>query len=301
MNRRAIERVLESLSRAELRAIALELTDWLGADAAARMLPDSPFERSAERPQLQLAAVDTGLASARLAHVRAVALAAVRAHGAEVPALSAALRSDAVDAAIAEGIRAAVRDAERAVRFDLRAGLELTDEVLDTLVRVAGAAEAFGSRWTPPRPSVDSLLASIAERVAGVALDETTFGMLVEVCRTASRVADASHPWALVESAASNSRNGGAARWICRLLEHGAARDAVVPLLEALAGASGADADLVVQTAEMHLDAGPSVFEVLVRTLRAHERLDEARFWVGEARLRHPDSEAWSRLEAALF
>lgn len=297
MNRRAIERTLDSLTRAELRDLALELTDWIGADATARLVPSGPFVRAGSEPQLQLAAVDTTAAAAKLAHVRSVALAAIRASSEGDAALAATVSTDATAEAVHAGLAAAVTDAAAAVRFELRGGLAFADELLDSLERLAQAEIAFHATWRSPVPSLAPLLVALSERVATASIDEAVFRAILEVCRLAVRVgADA---WPVADAAVASPKNPRAVRWLERALENQPPLEMVLPLLDLL-GRHAPDVDGFVQHAELHLNEGPAVFALMAETLMRHGRATQARFWIGEGRRRFPHVQTLVGLEERL-
>ncbi len=309
MNRRALDRTLETLSRSELRTLSADLTSLIGVDAVSRLSEASPFLRAAAQPQLMLAAVDVDLAASRLADVQAAALAAIRATAAadgirpanaQSSLLAAALGTDALRDAVAAGFDTAIGDACAALRFDFRVGLEFTDALLATDQRLARAAEHMASTWQPPRVPLGDLFATLRARASSTPVDEATFSALLFVCSRGEALgfADA---WGPVGAALEGGRNPHALRWVAQALERSVEPTHAVALLRVLsAHATERSVDGFVQAAELHLAIGAVVFELLSETLARNARTSEARFWLGEGRLRYPDVEAWSNLEATL-
>jgi hypothetical protein len=293
MNRQRFAQTLESLSRPELRALASELCAWVGESALSVLYPDGPIRGTTRQAQLALAVVDVEASAARREHVLSLSLGVLRAG----PALGGAVPNlDSLRDGIAGSWRSLESDAASALRFDFPAGLELASALVRAVVQLRVAMDAYQAEV--PLPSLDGVLGLLAERAASVSLDERTFGSLVSLCADASRTGSGD-AWASV--AALIASQPDARRWLIRLFESNQVRrSAVVPLLDVLAGADGAVED-VVQVGEICLDAGVEVFGVMVRALHGASRIQEARFWIGEGRLRHPSSDVWADLEASLF
>lgn len=293
MTQRDFERTIETLSRAELRALVMELTAWVGESAVPRLYPAGPIRPSTRQAQLALAAVDVDASATRREHVLSLSLGLLRAPGAlqgPPPDLSETHRRMAAAWAELEG------DAVAALRFDFPAGLTLASALVRASVRVRTAMETFGG--SVPEPSLGEVFGLLGERASATALDERTFGQLVALCSDAAATLTPG-VWAPVGSVLAVQPD--ARRWLIRRFESGAVRKhALVPLLEALAATEGPVED-VVQVGEICLDGGVAVFEVMVRALHSAARIHEARFWIGEGRLRHPGSETWSELEGSLF
>lgn len=293
MSRRDFEQTVETLSRAELRALVMELTAWVGESAVPRLYPEGPIRSGTRQAQLALAAVDVDASAMRREHVLSLSLGLLRAPGA---LKGAPLELSDVHRGLADAWAELESDAVAALRFDFPAGLALASALVGASVRVRKAMDTFGGSIS--EPSLGNVFALLGERASSVSLDERTFGHLVELCSDASETLTAGvwEPIRAVLEAQPDSR-----RWLIRLFESGTiATPALVPLLEALAATPGAVED-VVQVGEICLDGGVAVFEVMVRALHSAARIHEARFWIGEGRLRHPGSEAWSQLEGSLF
>lgn len=291
MNRRALDRAIDSLSRAELRDYASELTEWVGADAASRLAPSGPFTPHASPPQLELGAVDLAAAAARLDHVGAVALAAIRAEALGDAALAAPFSALELLAGLERALRQTADECAAAARFDVRTGLDLTEALLRTLTRVRSARAVFSARWTAPSPDLGALLDRLGDSLAVSGVDESSFGMLVDVCHAADALDPDIGAWGLLGRAAAGERAPVVARWIARHLEHGPRADDALPMLCVLADcvlADCAEPTTLVQVAELHLDKGPEVFDLLSRTLDAAGMPAEARYWRDEGRSRYP-------------
>ncbi|MCB9530272.1 MAG: hypothetical protein H6700_00685 [Myxococcales bacterium] len=300
MNRRALERRLDTLSRSELRALATQLTDWVGDDAAAHLLDTSPFERAGGARQLALGAVDADALSAELAHLRAVAIASYRAHavGLEFPS--------SLTAQLGALLTAAADRAAEGVRFDFRVGVELADEVYGTLGRVDRARRSFAPEAGLPDVNLAQLDEALRAGAGHAALDETTFGRVVDVAATASRSGAGGGGWRWVGAALARTQPDTRG-WLARRLEHGARDPDALALLTALAretarpAATSGELDRLVQLCELYSDQGAAIVALLVESLTLAERVHEARFWVGEGRMRYPSSTEWARLEESLL
>ena len=293
MNRQRFVQTLESLSRPELRGLVCELSAWVGESAIPVLYPQGPVRGTTRQAQLALAAVDVEASARRREHVISLSLGLLRAGpalGGDVPAL------DGMHRALTRSWSTLESEAAAALRFDFPAGLDLASALVQSAVRLRAAMDAFGAEV--PLPTLSEVLGLLGQRAGSVSLDERTFGALVGLCSDAAELAadDAWAPVAAVLASQSDAR-----RWLIRLFESKQIRgDALVPLLEVLAGTGGPVED-VVQVGEICLDGGEPVFLVMVRALHAASRIHEARFWIGEGRLRHPSSAAWAELEGSLF
>lgn len=292
MSHRNLRQTLESLNRSELRALVRDLASWVGESAIPTLVPEGPIRPSTRQAQLALAAVDVEASGERREHVVSLCLGLIRAER--------ALGEQAIDL---EPLRASVTrawsdlasDASAALRFDFPAGLALASQIVEASAQLRTASEAYGTEM--PRPILAELVDLIAKRVAAIALDERTFATLVRLCATAS--AESTHAWSPIDAALT--AHPDARRWLIRLFEgRTLRRHVLVPLLHALQRAEGPVED-VVQVGEISLDAGIEVFAVMIRALHDASRIHEARFWIGEGRLRHPGAALWAELEAALF
>lgn len=291
MSQRNLRQPLESLNRSELRELVRDLTAWVGVSAIPRLVPHGPIRPSTKQAQLALAAVDVEASRERHEHVVSLCLGLIRAER----ALGDPIDDGAMQSGLVRAWEELVRDASAALRFDFPAGLDLAYDLVESSSRLATASAAYGK--TVPRPELQELVGLIAERVAAIALDERTFATLVHLCAEAS--ADGEFAWTPIDASLASHQD--ARRWLIRLFESRTLpNSAVVPLLQALQRGAGPVED-VVQVGEISLDAGIDVFGVMIRALHNASRIHEARFWIGEGRLRHPGAELWQELDASLF
>ncbi len=305
MDRRSIEATLDALSRAELRDLTAELLRWVGADAAAHVLPDSPFSATDQQAQLPLAAIDTGAVGRRIEHLTALGVAMARVSGGDFPAIAASVSDPQLAGALREAFEELAEEASRAIGYDFRAGLELTDRLVDALAIVREADRAFRrpSEEARTTPDLDPLIATVEEQLRDVTVDESGLRALVALARRLAEEQRDEGPYRLVAAAVATPRNAEARGRLVRYLERAPSGPETVPLLRVLAGTADTDGDVetFVQAAELHLGADERVIEMIVTTLHARERVDEARFWIGEGRLRFADGVRWSALEEKLF
>ncbi|MFT6397454.1 MAG: hypothetical protein ACJAYU_002207 [Bradymonadia bacterium] len=292
MNQRNLRQTIESLNRSELRELVRDLAAWVGEGAVPKLIPHGPIRPSTKQAQLALSAVDVDASRERREHVVSLCLGLIRAERAlGGPAVDIGSFQESLVRSWAE----LVEEASAALRFDFPAGLELAREIVEASGRLLIASTAYGTRT--PRPELGELLGLIGERVTAISLDERTFGVLVKLCGSAC--IDVGDAWSPIDASLASHKD--ARRWLTRLFEGRTLPTAhVVPLLRALEQADGPVED-VVQVGEISLDAGIEVLSVMIQALHNASRIHEARFWIGEGRLRHPGAALWAELEATLF
>ena len=311
MDRRTARRKLNALNRQELRRFAGDLLRWIGAHAAARLVDDSPFPHPDEREQLLLVAVDDDSTLERLEHLSNFLVALVRAQAGQFAALDPVLDDEAVHAGVHEEWRRHIDACQRALSFDAMAGLSLVDDTVHALDDVFTAVRTFGlagtvSAFDPAELLAQArpLFASAVATISSIPMDESHFERLIETTRTMCVLTGSVQPWEVVGLKVGPTQLASKSTLIQRYLDdHREFSETTLQLLRLLARACQTPEriETFVHSAELFVEDDPRVIELIASTYREMGKIDVARFWVGEGRIKHPESTAWDSLEERLF
>lgn len=304
MDRRTRQHRIDALSRNELQRFAADVVDLAGPDAVARLVADAPFSPRAPSGQLALAAVDADGLRAELERLSAIALVRLRAAANADDALSRAVLvtpiADALDAAwtaVGDRIR-------RALAFDPVEGLDVLETAARTVERLARAETAWGVPDAGAPAHADAIVvdafADAVGRHAAAGLDAETLARLLDIAARLRSTAGAPTVADRLGEALAAEPHATTLSTIERWLDHHPRiTPGTLPLLRALHAAAHVDA--LVRAVEAVAPDSAAAIALLVDALITAERYDEARFWLGEGRILHPDFAGWDALDGRLY
>lgn len=311
MTRRELLTRVESLSRPELQRVVVELVRQFGSDAAARLIPDSPFPIAKSSSQLMLVAVDTVSVMTEIERVVAFGTSLAQLESCGIPDVGAHLNHPALRLALERRWEHLMDECRRAAEYDPAQGLAMADRTVDALVALRRATRAYdvghaarNGTWALDVAAMLQtalpVVEAVARRLCTLAVTGEPARHLFETVAALHALAPDADAFGMLSRAFDAAPDPTPVRELLHWLESDSRAAAhTVPALSLLAArVVPDDVDSYVRVAEVFVDHDARIIADLVRCLAEHDRDDEARFWLGEGRIRHAGrASVWDDLE----